>query len=303
MNAPLPPDGLRQIRALAELGCPLPDSGADAGAAMDWPADERITMAVIGLSVHERRSLEQLIGASARRRPLLLELDLARAHEADVVIVDGADPAALAWRSSQRWLADRAVIWIGRSADLLGHTSLARPIAWPTLPIVLSHALRHAPRGAHARGLVARRVQPHAPAVMVLSGDVHRRERLGALLEAAGRRATLARTAREGLAALHAAPYETVILAGGVPDLDRLALCGRVRALERRIGRVPLLLLDEEPGGAWDRLRARMAGYDEVAPMPASQSQLRSLLDAVRAGPRQAAAAAERPDGELHGTG
>lgn len=294
MNAPLSRDGLREIRALADLACPPAAHPCEAWSWVDWPADEQISLCVLGLTAGERRALERAVSASLERGPLLRLFDPVRAHEADVVVIDAADPAARAWSSHQPWLDDRAVIWIERPASVHGHMTLQRPIAWPTLPIVLAHALRHAPRRARERALVTRSVQPQASAVMVLSGDASARERLRWMLDSQGCRATLARSAREGLAALHAAPYDAVILAGAVPDLDRLALCGRVRSLERRIGRVPLLWLDDAFGGAWDRLRARMAGYDEVVPMPATALQLRELLEAHRGAPRQAA-----PDSEL----
>lgn len=301
MNAPLSPEGLRQIRARAGLDPEPPAPQQDLPSTIGWPSDERISLCVVGLSPRERRALERAVDGSLTRRPELVLLEVRRAHEADVVVVDGADPAALRWSEAQRWLADRAVVWIERPAGVVGHLTLPRPIVWPTLPIVLSHARRNAPQRARARALVARNVQPHAPAVMVLSEDPQRRERLRWMLEAAGRRATLARTAREGLAALHAATYEGVILAGTVPDLERLALCGRVRALERRLGRIPLLLLDDEPGGAWDRLRARIAGYDEVAAMPSSAAQLRELLEGCRTAARPVPTDAGADEGELHG--
>lgn len=274
MNAPLPRDGLRAFEAVD--GGRRGRGQAAGSAEVPWPAQARISLCVVGLDAGERRRLQRLVEASARRAPQLVLVDEACAHEADVVLVDATDDRARAWSRSRPWLDGRAVVWVGRPATRTGHLTLPRPIAWATLPIVLADALCHAP--VASRALAVRALQPQSPTVLLLGGRADG-GRLPALLEACGRRVVRAATARDGLAALHAARYDAVILAGQVPDLDRLALCARLRSLQGRIGRLPLLMLLDGPQvPAWVRLRARMAGYDEVAPMPGAVAELQAVL-------------------------
>jgi CheY-like chemotaxis protein len=275
VNAPLPREGLRAFETV--------DGGRSSrgrparSAEVPWPSQARISLCVVGLDAAERRRLHRLVDASVRRAPLLVLVDESRAHEADVVLVDATDDHARAWSRSRPWLDGRAVLWVGRLATRAGHLELPRPIAWATLPIVLADAMGHAP--VASRAVAVRALQPHSPAVLLLGGAAPAGNRLPGLLEACGRRVVQAATARDGLAALHAARYDAVILAGQVPDLDRLALCARLRSLQGRIGRLPLLLLLDGPKvPAWARLRARMAGYDEVAAMPGGIAELQAVL-------------------------
>lgn len=288
MNAPLPRDGLRAFEAADGRG------RAARGGEVPWPSQACISLCVVGLAPDELRRLHRLVQGSARRAPRLVLVDAALAHEADVVLVDGTDAQARAWSRARPWLDGRAVVWVGTPARLPGHLTLQRPIAWATLPIVLADAQRHAP--ALSRALATRAVQPQSPTVLLLSGGgAPEGERLRGWLEACGRRVVVASTAREGLAALHAARYDGVILAGQVPDLDRLALCARLRSLQGRVGRLPLLLLDGPQVSAWARLRARMAGYDEVAAMPGGLPELQAVLGRLPVVAPQPAAHAPDP--------
>lgn len=243
--------------------------------ALAWPAHADIALCAVGFERRERELLHRLVRLSQRRSPRLNLLAEGEAHRADVIMIDGSDAQALAWSREQPWLAGRAVVWVNGPAELPGHTSLPRPIQWPMLPIVLARTLRGAP--ATSRELVARQVQPDAPMVMVMAEDGRTRERMRRLLDAAGCRVTQAATAREGLAALHAGDYACVLLAGPLKDGDAFEVCRRLRSLERRIGHLPVLMLDAAPGFV-TRMKARLAGCDDIVVPPRRSREMRALL-------------------------
>lgn len=261
-----------------------------------WPQMPEIRVCAVGLQAVERSFLDRMVDASQLRQPCLHSLPRAQAHEADVILIDGQQEAALDWACSQDWLARRAVIWIDREPEHPGHTMLRRPIAWPMLQLLLASVVRQAP--PRPDGLAQRPVQPDAPMVLVLAGDARERHHMRQVLEAAGYRATLSASGREGLAALHAGTYACVMLAGDMPDLEALELCRRLRALERRVGRIPVLVLGDDPGTV-PRWRARMAGCDHWLPRPKTARELKAALgdqiEVFAERQRQAAQAALRP--------
>lgn len=261
-----------------------------------WPRMAEIRVCAVGLTAVEQSFLDRMVVVSQHRQPLLTPLPLVRAHEADVILIDGAHDAAMEWACSQDWLARRAVIWIDREPQHPGHSMLQRPVAWPMLQILLANAVNQAPPRPEA--LVRRAIQPDAPMVLLMAGSTRERHRMRQVLESAGYRVTLSATARDGLAALHAGTYACAMLAGPVDDLDPVEVCRRLRALEYRIGRIPILMLDDHPGAmAW--LRARIAGCDELIPRPGTARELRQQLgdrlEVFAHQQREAALQAQRP--------
>lgn len=298
MNAPLPQhlfDLLHECHdaPAPEVSTPCqedvaaaePSEAAPRSTALVWPEQQNIALCVVGFQPSELMLLESLVRLSERRGPRLNLLPIGQAHLADVVMIDGADAEARAWGHAQTWLDRRAVIWVNGKSEIPTHTMLRRPVQWPMLPILLARSLRAAMPAT--RALAIRPQDPDAPVVMIVADDADARRRVRAKLQAGGLRTLDVRTAREGLAALHAAPYACVLLAGEVPDADRIEMCRRVRALPGRIGDVPLAILDEG-AGMLDRLRARLAGCEAVMPEPARGRELRQLVETLAA--RRAAA-------------
>jgi CheY-like chemotaxis protein len=276
MNAPLPRHLLSQLADLSGEGDQQDEFDAHhRTAALLWPEVQEIALCVLGLEAGERAMLEKIVQFSQRRGPKLRLLPPGKAYLADVIMIDSADAQARAWSDAQDWLDRRAVIWINGQAERPGHTLLHRPIQWPVLPLVLARSLRSVQAPTSALALRTR--QADGPMVMVVAEEPDARRRLRAKLEAAGCRVTGVRTAREGLAALHAASYACVVLAGEVPDADGAEVCRRLRGLERRIGRVPVLMLNDS-AGPLARWRAKWAGCDDVVAEPARGKDLRRLM-------------------------
>ncbi len=247
----------------------------DAG--LDWPSVAEIRLCAVGLPASEQDALARTMDQSLEHPPVLRLLPDHQFGAADVILIDGANRRAQAWWQAHREkLSQRAVVWIDQDAACAAHTTVVRPVVWRMLPLVLHRAVQSAP--PRELPLAARSLQPSAPAVMVLATDKALRAKLSWMLESLGRRATLAGSAREGLAALHAASYDCVILAEAGLDLDASEICRRIRSLKRRIGRLPVILLEDRPRG-WDRLRARVAGCDEIARRPHHSQELQALLD------------------------
>ena len=104
-----------------------------------------LRLAVMGLDANERELLESIIKVSQRRTPRLHLLSEVHARQADVLVIDAHNPAAVAWAHQHPWLVRRAVIWIDGSEAVQGHTLLRRPVQWAMLPMLLARAIEHGP--------------------------------------------------------------------------------------------------------------------------------------------------------------
>jgi CheY-like chemotaxis protein len=285
MNAPLSAEGQRAFRDRDAERAEARQQAREA----DLP--ERLTVGVMGLSARDLERLRRVAGRPTAGAPALEVRTGDATSAADVLLIDRRDGATDDWVSRQHaWLATRAVLWIGGPALSTDQAVLSAPLDMRRLPRQLWDAYRARP--APQRALVPRQLQPTAPAFLVLTGPDAPRWHWASWLEASGRRATVASRAREGLAALHAAPYAGLILCGEVPDLDAAALARRVRSLEHRVGRLPLLWLSDG-SDTWTRWRARLAGFDTVAAVPRSPEALATLLDSLPA--------ARAPSGDVQG--
>jgi CheY-like chemotaxis protein len=287
----------------ASLPLPLGQAGAAAtgvegvaGAAVEWPSLLSLKVCAVGLTDRERKAFERLVAAPASDMPQLIAVEPARAGAADVVLIDGRTEAAQAWW--KRWESDlcrRPVVWIDEQSPFEPHTTVHRPVIWSVLPLILSRAAQVPLPAANAVMASRTHLKP-ARAWVVVCAKRMAGAQLRWMLESLGHRATVAASAQEGLAALYAAAYDGIILAGGDGTrLDVLDTCRRVRKLERRLGRLPVLVLGNEPS-PWHRLQARIwAGGIHTAPWPALAKDLDALLrryPAKRASSRRERAAA-----------
>jgi CheY-like chemotaxis protein len=275
MNAPLSREAAQRFRDL-DAETAERRMQAAAGQAVAWPIVDRIRVCAQGLKLAERLQLERLAAISQRRAPAIELLAPGQEHEADVFMIDAADNDARAWGRARPWLRQRAVVWLGRRRPDAGHMALVRPIQWATLPLLLAEAAQHAPPVSH--DLVVREMPTGCgAAVMLMAAAGAAAQDLRDALQAGGVRVTLAHSAREGLAALHAAPYSAVLVCGSLPDLDDLGLSRRLERLAPRIGRVPVIRLLDQDGG-WARFCARLAGFAEVLARPADRREWADLL-------------------------
>lgn len=122
-----------------------------------------LRLLVRGFTPSEQELLQGVVSLSRRRAPHIELLHPAAAADADVIMIDTTDAAAMAWASKQAGLKQRIVIWVeGRSAPSSRHTLLKRPVQWPVLPMVLQRAMLRGSQAQATRQPAAPR--PAAPA-------------------------------------------------------------------------------------------------------------------------------------------
>ncbi len=99
------------------------------------------------------------------------------------------------------------------------------------------------------------------------------------LLERAGHDAEEACDGAEAAArSLEPAPFDAVILGGGLPVLDGRAAAARIRAEEARLGRRTMLVLLSSRAGEADRAAALAGGLDALLAKPVTPSALDEVL-------------------------
>lgn len=237
-----------------------------------------LRLAVKGLNPMERQLLDGLVKVSQRRSPRLALLDPAVARDADVIMVDTRDPAAMAWAQERPWLAHSAVIWIDAADAGPGHTLLRRPVQWPILPMVLARALERAP-GAAAGTPVAASSRPSSRAVRVLvvDDDLAVRLHLRSVLEARGYQVTEADGVAAAMDRLEADRFDCVLMDVVMPQLDGYEGCHRIKARLRGADALPVVMLTSK-GSPFDRLRGKMAGCDAYLTKPVDPQHLGDVL-------------------------
>src|SRR4051812_358735 len=109
--------------------------------------------------------------------------------------------------------------------------------------------------------------------ILVVEDDRRLRDVLGFALSNGGWQVALAENAQHGLSQLAATEPDAVVLDVGLPDMDGLALCRRLR---RAGNQVPVLMLS---GGAG--LEERIDGLDDYLPKPFDVDELRARLRAL----------------------
>ncbi len=86
--------------------------------------------------------------------------------------------------------------------------------------------------------------------------------------------------AQSGLARLHNAGVDLVILDLMLPDMDGLQVCQRIRALPGALGQVPVLMLTAK-GDPMDRIIGLEMGADDYLPKPFEPRELLARIKAV----------------------
>jgi two-component system, cell cycle response regulator len=292
LPAPLADDFLLGGVMFGAAPVAAPSPGAPA--TLTLPA---LRLAVKGLNTVERQLLQGLVKVSQRRTPRLEIVDDQRAREADVVVVDTRDPAAIAWAHERPWLAQRAVIWIDGTEAAPGHTLLRRPVQWPILPMVLARALEAGPdtaAGAHAAPAPTA-LAPFAgagftPHILVVDDSPAMRAHLRSLLEPAGYQVTEADGVAAALQAIGQGHFDCVLMDVVMPDVDGYEGCHRIKARLHPGDAVPVVMVTSR-GSPFDHLRGKMAGCDAYLTKPVDPQHLGEVLAQHAGTPRRAAPA------------
>jgi two-component system response regulator MprA len=129
----------------------------------------------------------------------------------------------------------------------------------------------------------------HIARILVVEDDRRQRDLLRSVLSTNGWQVEIAENAQHGLSRLAATPPDAVVLDVGLPDMDGLALCRRLR---RAGNAVPVLMVSAR-GAPEHRIDGLDAGADDYLPKPYDVGELRARLRALLR--RSAAAAAAAP--------
>lgn len=256
-----------------------------------------LRLAVKGLKPVERQLLEGLVKVSQRRSPRLAILDAQAARDADVIVIDARDPAAMAWAQQRPWLANRAVIWIDGTQAGPGHTLLRRPVQWPILPMVLARALERGPgTAATAPAAPSQAGRPTAAPsrtarILVVDDSLAVRVHLRSLLEPRGYQIAEADSVAAAMAQIEEGRFDCVLMDVLMPQVDGYEGCHRIKARLRGADAVPVVMLTSK-GSPFDRIRGKMAGCDAYLTKPVDPQHLGEVLaQQVGAGTARAAPA------------
>jgi two-component system, OmpR family, response regulator MprA len=113
--------------------------------------------------------------------------------------------------------------------------------------------------------------------ILVVEDDRSLRDVLRFALSTGGFDVAVAENAQHGLTQLAATPPDAVVLDVGLPDMDGLALCRRLR---RAGNRVPVLMVSAR-AGIEHRIDGLDAGADDYLPKPFDVGELRARLRAL----------------------
>jgi two-component system, cell cycle response regulator len=264
---------------------------------------------VRGFKPMEQRLLEGAVRLSERRLPRLALLNEADAANADVLMIDGADEAAVAWLGSRPALAGKPTIWVDSRTARPGHTMTSRPVQWPMLPMLLARALENVPGPGWADSMPATPadmagLNPAAPApapvarvdlnhVLVVDDSLAVRNHLRSLLEARGIRVSEAACVREALAVVETERFTCALMDVLMPDMDGYEGCKRLKSMKSSIGKLPVVMLTSK-ASPFDRIRGKMAGCDAYLTKPVAPEQFYATLEAyISGGARRPPAAAK----------
>jgi two-component system cell cycle response regulator len=243
-----------------------------------------LKLVVKGLKQIERQLLEGLVKVSQRRTPRLEILESKQATDADVIVVDTRDPAAMDWAKRHPWIESRAVIWIDGGEAPAGHTLLRRPVQWPILPMVLARALEAGP-GTVGAAAAPSAPQPvplpeipaRAPQILVVDDSLAVRAHLRSLLEPRGFIVTDADSVEVALQSVSQRAFDCVLMDVLMPDVDGYEGCRQIKSRLRGVNAIPVVMLTSK-GSPFDRIRGKMAGCDAYLTKPVDPAHLGEVL-------------------------
>jgi twitching motility two-component system response regulator PilG len=238
-----------------------------------------VKLSVQGLQPVERQLLPGVVKVSQRRTPRLQLVEDNHARDADVVMVDARDPAAMAWARSRPWLAGRPVIWIDGTKAAPGHIVVRRPVQWPVLPMLLARALELGPaaKGSHVSPVGTPAAGATGQKVLVVHEALAERAQLRALLEQRGYAVTEADSVEVALRSLAQHPFDCVLIDMLAHGGDGYEGCRRIKESLHGVPGVPVVMLTSH-GSPFDRLRGKMAGCDAYLTKPLDVWQLAEVL-------------------------
>jgi CheY-like chemotaxis protein len=122
------------------------------------------------------------------------------------------------------------------------------------------------------------RMRTRPLSVLIIEDNADARELLADLLRSWGSRVAVAGTGEAGLEAIHARHFDVVFSDLGLPRIDGLEVCRRVR---RDIENAPLMVALTARGAPCDRECTTEAGFDMHVVKPVNAATLIEILNSV----------------------
>jgi twitching motility two-component system response regulator PilG len=249
----------------------------------------QVRLAVKGLTRSERLLLEGVVRLGERdKRNRALHIALVPEgleQDADVLLVDAADPAAMGWARQRAWLAKKPVIWVDCPVNVpSGHTLARRPLSFPVLPVLLTKAMDLQPRGRPAAAPVAD--ANRRPKLLVVDDSTIARTQIRSLLSLRNCDAVEASSVQEAVVLLAKERFDCVFMDVLMPGTDGYEGCRQIRAMRRDENPIPVLMLTSK-GSPFDKIRGKMAGCDAYLVKPVDPQQLDDALMQFAPGARR----------------
>lgn len=244
-----------------------------------------LRLLVQGFNAMERSLLVSVVKLSQRRSPRLELLTPEKHGEADVMMIDTRDKSAMAWAHATVGLQKKPVIWVDGSLAGPGHMLAKRPIQWPNLPMLLSRALEQRSAGRPQAGeslpgstsTTASVGHLEATPILVVDDSQAVRAHMRSILERLGYRVEEAASAHAALRILTQRSFAVVFMDVMMPELDGYEACKRIKAQQRTLGIVPIVMLTSR-NSPFDRIRGKMSGCDGYLTKPAETAALHEVL-------------------------
>lgn len=233
----------------------------------------------------ERRLLLGTVRISRNRKPMLELLEDEQWQQADVVLVDGKDRAALAWGESQlAYLHDRAVVWVDTNARAGHHIMLKRPVQWVALPIIIARALDDLSVVESEKQLETASEEALTPSmvkafgsVLLVDDSLAVRNHLKAKLEVKGYDVTSVASGEEALEVLKKRRFACALMDVLMPGMDGYETCKQIKAMGDHKN-MPILMLTSR-SSPFDKIRGKMAGCNAYLTKPIRLNELLAALE------------------------
>jgi twitching motility two-component system response regulator PilG len=262
--------------------------------------DNSYCVDVIGFNQTERLLLSSIFGLAARRDPSFVQRDPAAAKPADLYLVDGSDPAAMAEFKAVRSRYAAPAVLVGDADPQLGLAALPRPLQWAKLLQSFDDAVLGAQAGAAAieneKTMLLRRTSPGsvtpaprpaaAPAakakqfsdsVLVVDDNLTVRKFMEAKLAPYGFSADFAETGEEAVGLTGSKEYTCVFLDVVLPGIDGYQVCKLIKSNKQAVKRTAVVMLTSR-SSPFDKLRGSLAGCDEYLTKPVDENRLLEVI-------------------------
>jgi two-component system cell cycle response regulator len=268
------PNELIQVprtRGSRKMGSEMPDTAQTS----------ELKIGVFGFTPNELRMVEMVVRSAQRRTPRLGLVNNSDPR-ADVLLVDARDSKAL----RELRLADpqgvRPVVWVDGSVQKAGQQSIARPVQWSLLPMVLARAMEvqaapSTPATQRTEPSSARVAADAASDVLVVDDSLPVRNFMAAALQPYNLRVAFAENGEQALALISRHSYLCVFLDVVMPGLDGYQVCRSIKNI-KHAGRTPGIVMLTSKSSPFDKIRGTMSGCDAYMTKPVTNEDLLRLL-------------------------